>query len=623
LFVVSCCSAVQGQIVTLDSAMQGNYLGEYMHVLVDESSSSSLGWAMAQPHWDRVNEPVPNFGLSSSVYWFKLDLQAGVHGDTWVVEVSNVLLDFVDMYVVSSEGKVLDHVAGGSQRPLSKREILHRFNLIPIDTHDEGNLTLYFRVASYHSIQFPIALWPLHEFIAHDEVNTMLVGGLVGALFIMLLYNFFLYSALRDPIYLVYVGVVISFLMLQISLKGFGYRYFWQDQPGLASAAVFVSTYITVFFASTFAQWFLQLKQRQFRYNIALNVIRWSAIGSAFLVPWIPVHWRFYLVALYGISVVLIGFVAIFTYYRANDRPIQIFTAGWIVLLIGALLFLFNKLGWIPLNAWTEQTIAVGTVIEVILFSMALGDRINNEKEQTMRAKTVQLRSLDSEREEKQRILVNEEMTRKAKEVTLKIQQDTNLKLESEIDARTKKLQQATDQLKQLVRIDPLTEVYNRHHFNERIQEEFLRATREQAGLSLLMIDIDHFKSVNDQYGHLVGDKCLQAVARLIQKVVSQNGGALFRFGGEEFAVILHEVVSQKAKCIADDICTMICNTELSIEEGPTGITLSIGVASVYPKRSERPEWLVEKADLALYQAKKEGRNRVIVYADVTGQCHG
>ena len=612
-----------GQVVALDSAVQGQYLGEYMTVWRDTSGTADLQQVMEQNHWQPVNDAIPNYGHASDVFWFRLELQAARRERNWVLVISNPLIDLVDVYGVDTDGDRLSQYSGGAQRKQTDQAIRHRYWVVPIRMSQQGILTYYIRVESDHSVQLPVAVWPLQAFAARDERDTIITGALLGALFIMLLYNLFLYTTLRDPIYLAYVGSVFGFMMLQVSVKGFGQRFLWPDQYAVSSVAVFVSAYVTIFFATTFASGFMRLRERGFRLMPLVEVCRWGALACALLVGWIPNDWRLYLMVFLGILPILLGFIAIFSYYRTDDRPIQIFAAGWIVLLIGSMLFLLNKLGWVSVNVWTEQTMSVGTIIEVILFSMALGDRINNEKELAMRAKASLLHALNAEREEKQKILISEETASKAKEKTLQIRQDANVRLEQEIDQRTVELQRANEELSRVVQLDSLTGALNRHHFNESIHALFRQARESKSPCSLLMIDIDHFKQINDEYGHLGGDRCLTRVASVLKRLVQGSGAQLWRFGGEEFAVLLAASDQQSAVALAQTIRAAMEATSFVDANGPRRITISIGVACLYPDGLQRPEQLVAMADEALYAAKGSGRNRVLAYQQEEGQHHG
>jgi diguanylate cyclase (GGDEF)-like protein len=166
---------------------------------------------------------------------------------------------------------------------------------------------------------------------------------------------------------------------------------------------------------------------------------------------------------------------------------------------------------------------------------------------------------------------------------------------------------------------DALTGLANRRCFNETIEREFLRAARNGRPLSLIMVDVDLFKTFNDQYGHLAGDACLRAISAAIQGVLRRPGDMAARYGGEEFAILLPETDIAGAARIADDMQAAIRKLAIRHEAGPLGIvTLSAGVASRCPEHlTATPVWLIEAADAALYEAKALGRNTFTVHANV------
>lgn len=178
--------------------------------------------------------------------------------------------------------------------------------------------------------------------------------------------------------------------------------------------------------------------------------------------------------------------------------------------------------------------------------------------------------------------------------------------------------------VKEISILDGLTGVFVRRHFLERFQEELRRAARYKFPLSVLMVDVDHFKSYNDKYGHLVGDKALREVALLIRDNI-RRVDVLGRYGGEEFVVVAPEIDKFKGLELAERIRSAIARKRFRLYDEETQITVSIGVSSfpedLTDKNSERNELidsdisnLIDKADQALYRAKEEGRNRVVAY---------
>jgi diguanylate cyclase len=197
--------------------------------------------------------------------------------------------------------------------------------------------------------------------------------------------------------------------------------------------------------------------------------------------------------------------------------------------------------------------------------------------------------------------------------------QETNKVLEARLIASKQEigsLQQSLEAIRAESLTDPLTTLGNRKYFNRTIEEAVEDAVGSGEPLSLLMLDIDHFKSFNDNYGHLTGDHVLRLVAMsLKQSIKGQDVAA--RYGGEEFAVVLPKTALRQALMVADNIRRAVMSKQL--KKRSTGeilgrITVSVGVSMLQP--SENADCLIERADICLYAAKRNGRNRVICESD-------
>ena len=160
---------------------------------------------------------------------------------------------------------------------------------------------------------------------------------------------------------------------------------------------------------------------------------------------------------------------------------------------------------------------------------------------------------------------------------------------------------------------DSLTQLFNRGFFEKKFSQEFEAAQSDNHPLSLVIVDIDLFKKINDTYGHLAGDKILQDLGKILTSSVREED-LVFRFGGEEFIIILHEE-KEEAQKVAERIRQKVEDFSRKGNEGPEKFTISLGVAS-YPEDAQNARELLIKADQALYQAKKQGRNRVVSYQD-------
>jgi len=178
-----------------------------------------------------------------------------------------------------------------------------------------------------------------------------------------------------------------------------------------------------------------------------------------------------------------------------------------------------------------------------------------------------------------------------------------------------RELSRAHDKLQQLSRSDGLTGLFNRRHFQEYFQQVWERAQHEQSPVSILMLDVDHFKKYNDRYGHPAGDECLRQVAHALASHLRRPGDLVARYGGEEFVAVLPGSDAQVAAAVAERVRQAVAQLQMRHEASPTGsvVTLSVGVASVTADFLLKSSALLSAADDALYQAKHAGRNRVAV----------
>jgi two-component system, chemotaxis family, response regulator WspR len=157
-----------------------------------------------------------------------------------------------------------------------------------------------------------------------------------------------------------------------------------------------------------------------------------------------------------------------------------------------------------------------------------------------------------------------------------------------------------------------LTGVANRRTLDRHLAEKWGQAQRRQATLAVLLIDIDHFKQYNDEFGHQAGDVCLRAIATALSLQVRRPGDVVARFGGEEFLVLLPDTELEGAGALGEIICAAIYDLAMPQTANATGrVTVSIGCAAAIPTADQRFEQLIESADQMLYRAKRAGRNRV------------
>jgi diguanylate cyclase (GGDEF)-like protein len=174
-------------------------------------------------------------------------------------------------------------------------------------------------------------------------------------------------------------------------------------------------------------------------------------------------------------------------------------------------------------------------------------------------------------------------------------------------------LKKQADLLEQLSHVDALTQIANRRSFDQMFEQEWRRERRDWKPLSVLLIDIDHFKEYNDHYGHGAGDECLCRVASCLARSVARPGDLVARYGGEEFVVLLPDTDSKAAMGIAERMCSGVQALDIphAYSSAAACLTVSIGCATTEPTGENSPSRLIETADRMLYRSKAAGRNRV------------
>ncbi|SEK36996.1 diguanylate cyclase [Colwellia chukchiensis] len=173
-------------------------------------------------------------------------------------------------------------------------------------------------------------------------------------------------------------------------------------------------------------------------------------------------------------------------------------------------------------------------------------------------------------------------------------------------------LEKANADLAILSQTDGLTQLFNRSHWQQCLEAEFKRFTRSQNISSLVMLDIDHFKAVNDNYGHLVGDDVIRHLAKALREQVRETD-ICGRYGGEEFAILLADTGANDALVFAERLRKTIADALVIYNDIEIKYTISIGIAEIKPELGSAAQWL-ENADTALYQSKANGRNQVTIF---------
>ena len=561
-------------------------------------------------NWQVNKDEAPNFGVDPSNFWFKTRINFDKQSsDDYLVEIAYPVLDFIDLYIFQN-GKMKKAYHTGDRLAFNTRSLEHRNFLFPLPLlQTDIPVDIYVRAQTAGAMQLPFFIWEQQVFWEQDQFQLMAHTFFFAILITLALYNFMLFVSLRDNAYLLYVLYIISLTISQMGLRGMNYQLLVPDHPIINERMLLTSIGVAIIFAGLFARKFMALPRTSPILNkimlfiVTLAVIQ--AIGGIFMPYSLNVKMGILLTAISCPTLLIVGLIQWLKGYKIA----RFFTLAWAVYLIGQFAITLSKFGLIPRTTWIEHGPEIGAGLEVILLSFALADRMNEERRKRHLAQ--------------ENALLHERSAREAQEHSLTIQNQANEELESRVNARTLELSETLEELSEvneklhaLSTLDGLTKVGNRRAFDNVLEREWRRCMRDQVELSLLLLDADHFKQINDQYGHQTGDECLKRIAAILGESVKRPADGVARYGGEEFAVVLPNTSEQGAIIIAERIRSSIETDILTFEGQNIVLTISIGLASSKPNASQsfNQTSLIEKADKALYLAKKEGRNRVCVY---------
>lgn len=367
-------------------------LGTHLAYYEDELDRLDLQGIRQIPlsEWRESEEDTPNFGYTDSAYWFHIRLKSHDEVLNKLLTIQYALLDHIELYVLEN-GNLLSDYLTGDTFVFQQRPVRHRDFLFPIDLDPGQTLDLYLKVKTEGSLQVPIDLWERDQFIWKDRDEMLIKAIYYGMMFVLMLYNLFLFLSIRERSYLYYGGLVFSMLVLMSGAHGFLYQYLYPQSPGIHKIVMLLSVPSVMLFAGLFSCYFLSLSKVAPRLNIfvhTLNILFLLSIMGAFFLPYdISTRISVFLAIPSSLVIMFAGPYA----WSQGQVSARYFTYAWAFLLTGVVVSASSKFGFLPRNNFTEHALNWGSAIEAILLSFALADRFNREKQAKFKAQQAQL----------------------------------------------------------------------------------------------------------------------------------------------------------------------------------------------------------------------------------------
>ncbi|MDI9243754.1 diguanylate cyclase [Marinobacter sp. CHS3-4] len=525
-----------------------------------------------------------NVGFDDADIWVRLTLPANQSGR--YLEIGYPLLDYVQVHWFKGSQR-LSSFETGDRLAFDSRPVPHRHFLFPVPSSAEP-ITAFIKVQSEGSVQVPIQISDAADLITSEQVDYGWQALFLGIMIAMAVYNAFVLTLVRNPAYFWYVLTVVASALVVLNFNGLLFQWFWPESPTVNRFFTAPMVSVNILVAAMFAISFMSLrKYSPWCYRVMQGVVGISVLGF-FYGLFGDYQTSTVFVSVLAVLVTPLSFVIGLVAWRNGQVLAKYYVIAWFPFLLGHLVNAISKIGVIPRSDLTDTAPQIGVTLEVMLMSFALASRISLERKRRQAAQ----------------------------ERTLEVQRQANQTLEARVQARTEELEQVNERLKALTITDGLTQVANRRRFDDFLANEFKRACRHQYPLSLILLDIDHFKRLNDNHGHLVGDDCLVRVASACSELIHRSSDLLARYGGEEFVVLLPDTPETGAVHVAEGLRKAVAATPMPQANGqtPLRLTISVGVASITPTRDHDVADLIRCADEALYAAKGAGRNLVMMF---------
>ena len=542
--------------------------------------------------WQGGAVPATGINFEPERRWYRWRLpKLTERGKTAWLTLGDHKYQIARVWFVNQRGRILSAKSASLDIPLAERKPPHHRQLVPFTTPKRGQYTVYFQLESLAPTAFSPAIYGPEAFEASQaEIRDQLLLGLGAILAIGLLACILTFTT--QDIIVGFVGL-LAFAIAGWSAEqhGFGFAWLWPEDPryNLYAETVLialVAAFTTLVGVNAYdrnkgiAHRLLQVSQK---------AVWLLSLATAATVSMIPAAVSLLSAKMMIGPALALTLIAGAARRLSGERDGLTIMAGAVALATGVIAISFSRAGELPV--WWPAGIGelqIGMIAGFASLSLLL---IGAMQRQTSHGRLSSL----------------------ANSTLVETQRAVQIRLEETVKARTFELEAVNDQLAKVSRVDGLTGTYNRRYFDEALKDEIERSGRSSEPIGIVMIDLDHFKRLNDEHGHAAGDACLIEAARLAMHCAEADDGLVARYGGEEFVAMLINANESKALEFAERVRTAIADYEVQYEDKILRMTASLGVYCDVAREKGDEERLLREADDALYAAKHGGRNQVRV----------
>ena len=530
-------------------------------------------------------------GYHTGNAWFKIELLNHNESEEYVLYFTEPFWSSLDFFV--KENNSWKEYKNGLNIAIKNRNIQDNNPAFHITIAKNEKKTVYIKgqTISGHIGEFQI--FEHEEYYKPSRITItqayLIYTFVLLSLIVLNIYNFFI---TKEKIYTYYIAYVFAFVVFT-SMKSASYLSLgfsgWDEGLHITGSLVVLTL---LFFSSEF----LELKMYFPKMDRIFRLFALGFVIFIFLIamdiPYISLAFNIYASAFFALLTVTTVVVFLKGFSSAKYYLIALIVY---IPTMGLMTLTFNTL--IPNTDLTRYSFLAGALIEILFFTFILTNRYMQVSREKLAVQKALLQETHKYKKE-----LETEVEKKTNHLTL---------ANDRLTKKTQELQEIKELLTIEATTDMLSGLYNRRYFFEASQRSYYNAMRYKQELSLLMLDIDMFKSINDTYGHIFGDRVIRSLSNILKNTV-RDSDIVARYGGEEFIILLPQTAMDEASELAQRIRHNIEDEKISLDTGELiHVTVSVGVTQLNVEDDVGIDQSIARCDKALYQAKNEGRNRV------------
>jgi len=518
-------------------------------------------------------------------------------------EAKQVYLDIANQVRMSSvELFIRDKYKNIDQKEMQLQRSNNRSVEITVDAYSQ--VTLYLTIESSTQLRSSVKVYSEEAYIEATSTLQFQQGIAIGGLLCLSIAFMLLFFATGNRPIFILSGYFLSNTLMLSAMLGLNLYYLLPHLPELIGIELPLLTAMSAIFLLVFTAQLFSLKTKFYDVYQVIRICFWG------LLLYMPMSIQLSVVDNISISMaiyalVIFSLIALGIYlHQQACRLALLFTLVMAIQLVFVLVVIAS-VNWFDIGFVAYRSLVYGILfwLNCLLVTFILSRQYHYQ--------------LIDKQEAQRQALTNAIASERTHEELLRLQSQSQEELENRVQERTlelnialQELEEVNHELEQKNTLDELTGLFNRRFYDQKILAEFRRSKRNLTPLSLVLIDIDHFKAVNDTYGHLAGDQCLAWISEYIKQSLKRSTDMPFRYGGEEFCLILPDTDGKGAMALAETLRKNISKQACIYKEISIPLTISMGIYTYLQQDNVTPEQIFGNADKALYQAKHDGRNQ-------------